>query len=560
MRKYSTILLSAAFALVLSATACTEDNPSVGFSLDTAELTMSAEGGLEKVNVASDGAWIANSTVPWITVSPTNGYGSVECDIKVDTTLLANDIRKGLVRFTGKSGENLDLNVTQMGYENMIVLSETEVDLPNYAAYGKRYFDVSLTANVPVKMTIPEDARWISANEPDLGSVLDRGSRPRTVKIRFNWESNNRPQERLAEIEFSALNGEELARQDALKVIQEQADEIQDNREGDSLAIVGCARAIGYDMSKFEGEKMDNWDIITLWEPTDENFTEDKRGRVKTLRFQFFYSKDGIPYEIQFLTKLESLSLFSNANKFNHSFKSGEYIAKLTQLKNLEIYSYGLVSLDDDFANLKNLEYLNLSGNNFNEFPRIITPENFPKLKAIDLCANKRYAYYGDLNVTTRPKDMWGGLNRNGEGNFPTWLLKWENLEYLRLSNNLMQGEIPDMEDYEVRWTEEEVAVNDTLPHGNNNPAGYNLVGKPKVLPNAKYFAINLNLFRGEIPEWILYHPHLMEWIPDMLVFRQDLDIADENGNYAGFTNVPFTPDYYYEAYPLKKPEDYDEY
>ena len=558
MRKYSIIILAAAFALAMSATACTEDNPSVGFSLNTTDLTMSAEGGLEKVNVASDGAWVANSTVPWITVSPTNGYGSVECDIKVDTTLLANDIRKGLVRFTSKSGENLDLNVTQMGYENMIVLSETEVELPNYAAYGKRYFDVSLTANVPVKMTIPSDAKWINAENPDLGSVLDRGSRPRTVKIRFNWESNNRPNERLADIEFTALNGEELARQDVLKVVQAQADEIQDNREGDSLAIVGCARALDYSMSKYEGEKMDNWDFITLWEPTDENFTEDKRGRVKSLQFKFFHTQDGIPYEIQFLTKLESLSIFSNANRFLKSFSSGEYIAKLTQLKNLEIYSLGLTSLDDDFANLKNLEYLNLSGNNFNEFPKIINQENFPKLKAIDLCANRRYVIF-DMTTTSVPKENWGGLYQSCNANFPTWLLKWENLEYLRLSNNYMQGEIPDMEDYEVRWTDQEVAVNDTLPHGNNNPAGYNLVGKPKVLPNVKYLSLNLNLFTGKIPEWILYHPHLMEWAPDVLVFNQDDSMTDENGEYPGFSNVPVTPDYYYEAYPLKKPEDYDE-
>ncbi|MGM9768071.1 MAG: BACON domain-containing protein [Candidatus Cryptobacteroides sp.] len=557
MRKKFIISMLAAVTLLFAAS-CEDDAPLKGFSIGTTELALPADGGLETVHVESGGDWIANSTVPWITVSPTNGYGSRDCSIKVDTTLLANDSRRGLVRFTSKAGENLDLNVTQLGYENMIVLSTTEVELPNYAAYGKRYFDVSLTSNVPVTMDIPSEAAWISAKDPDLESLLDRGARPRTVKLRFTWESNNRPEERLAEITFDAANGTELARKDVLKVVQEKADEIADNREGDSLAIVGCARSLNYNMSRYEGEKMDNWDFIQLWEPTDENFTEDKRGRVRYVRFQFFNSKDGIPYEIQFLTKLESLSIFSNANKFLKSFGTGEYIAKLTQLKRLQIYAFGLDRLDDDFANLKNLEYLDISGNNFSEVPRILTPGNFPKLTALDLCANRKRVIY-DMSTTTVPQPDWGGLCLNDGHNFPTWLLKWENLEYLRLSNNYMQGEIPDMEDYEVRWTEEEVAVNDTLPHGNNNPAGYNLVGKPKVLPNCKYFAVNLNLFSGKIPDWILYHPHLMEWAPDVLVFYQDKDLTDKDGNYPGFTNVPVKPDYYYEAYPLKKPEDYEE-
>ncbi|MGM9739801.1 MAG: BACON domain-containing protein [Candidatus Cryptobacteroides sp.] len=547
-----------AAATVLFAVSCEDEAPLKGFSIGTTELALPADGGLETVHIESDGDWIANSTVPWITVSPTNGYGSRDCSIKVDTTLLANDSRRGLVRFTSKAGENLDLNVTQLGYENMIVLSTTEVELPNYAAYGKRYFDVSLTSNVPVTMTIPAESAWITAKDPDLESLLDRGARPRTVKLRFTWESNNRPQERLAEITFDAANGTELARKDALKVIQEKADEIADNREGDSLAIVGCARSLNYDMSKYEGEKMDNWDFIQLWEPTDENFTEDKRGRVRYLKFQFMNTKDGIPYEIQFLTKLESLSIFSNANEFLKSFGTGEYLAKLTQLKQLQIYAFGLDRLDEDFANLKNLEYLDISGNNFSEVPKILTPENFPKLTALDLCANRRRIIY-DMSTTTVPQSEWGGFSLNDAHNFPTWLLKWENLEYLRLSNNYMQGEIPDMEDYDVRWTEEDLAVNDTLPRGNNNPAGYSLVGKPKVLPNCKFFAVNLNLFKGKIPEWILYHPNLMEWVPDMLVFNQDGNLTDMDGNYPGFTNVPVTPDYYYEAYPLKKPEDYDE-
>lgn len=543
--------------LLFLVASCEEENPSVGFAIGSDELTVGADGGIETVHIDSDGPWIANATVPWITVSPTNGYGSVDCKVKVDTTLLADDVRRGVVRFTNEGSRNLDLNVTQMGYENMIVLSKTEVEVPNYAKYGERYFEVTLTANVPFELNIPEEAFWINVSKYNFD--LNRGSRPRTVKLRFNWDMNNRPNERSADITFVQTGGGELAKHDALKVVQDAADEIPDSREGDSLAIVGCARSLGLSLSAYEGEKLDNWDFLQVWDPLDEDFTEDKRGRVKSVKFFMCDTKDGIPYEIQFLTKVETLSLFSVTNSFMKRFHSGEYISKLTQLKSLQMYAFGLFVLDDDFVNLKNLEALDIGGNNFDEFPRIITRENFPKLTYIDIAANKRYGV-GDLNTSLMDKSDWCGLYKNNAGNFPKWLLEWDELELLRLSNNFMQGEIPDMKDYPVRWTEEEVAANDTLPHGNNNPAGYNLVGKPKVLPNLKYLGLNLNLFRGEIPEWILYHPNLMEWAPDILVFNQEDNILDEEGFMAGFSNVPDNADYYYNAYPLKKPDHYDEY
>ena len=357
---------------------------------------------------------------------------------------------------------------------------------------------------------------------------------------------------------FVPASGVELARQDVLKVVQEAAAAIPDSREGDSLAIVGCARSLGFDMGKYEGENMSNWNIVQLWEPTDEGFTEDKRGRVKALAFSYFFTKDGIPYEIQFLSKLETLVLYSNGNSFLYRFHSGEYLSKLTNLKHFQCFAMGLSELDEDFKNLRNLETLILAANNFDEVPPILTPENFPNLKHLDLAANRVRVLF-DMTTTTADKEEWGGLYKNDGTNFPTWLLKWENLEYLRLSNNYMQGEIPDMEDYEVRWTEEEVAANDTLPRGNNNPAGYNIIGKPKVLPNARYFAINLNLYTGKIPEWILYHPHLMEWAPDILVFNQDGETVRADGKTPGFSNIPVSPDYYYDAYPLLKPDYYDQ-
>ena len=547
--------------MTLIAVSCQEEHIPVDFLLDTKDIQIGADGGIKRVKIDSEGPWIANPTVPWITVSPTNGIGTIECDVKIDSSILALESREGLVRFESKAYEKCDLKVTQEGYPNVIALSVDEVQVPNYAEYGSRYVNVNVTYNVPFKMEIDKSSAWVSV--PDLEEViknsLDRGARPRKLNLRVQFENNNRPEEREALVKFVPTMNVTLAENKNLKVVQAEADEIPDSREGDSLAIVGCARSMNISLAKYDGEAMDNWDFVTLWEENDEGYTEDKKGRVKSLSLTFFDTKDGIPYEIQFLTKMESLSLFSNTNSFLYDFTSGEYIAKLTQLKSFECFAMGLSSLDDSFTNLRNLETLVLAANNFNEIPRIITPENFPNLTKLDLATNRRRTIW-DMKTATLDRALWGGFSYNDEDNFPRWLLEWDKLEYLRLSNNYMQGEIPDMEDYGIRYTAEEVAVNDTLPNGLNNPAGYNLAGKPKVLPNAKFFAINLNLYTGKIPEWILYHPHLMEWAPEILVFNQDTELTDMEGRIPGFSNVPENPDYYYEAYPLKKPEYYDQY
>ena len=547
--------------MTLVIVSCQEEHIPVDFGVDTNTIQIGADGGVKRIKIESEGAWIANPTVPWVTVSPTNGIGTIECDVKIDSSILALETREGIVRFESSAYEKCDIKISQEGYPNIITLSADEVQVPNYAEYGSRYVDVKITYNVPFKMEIDKASSWVSAPnlEETIKTRLDRGARPRSLNVRLKFENNNRPAEREALVRLVPTKEVTLSKNDNLRVLQAEADQIPDSREGDSLAIVGCARSMNISLSKYDGEAMDNWDFIALWEEGDEGYTADKKGRVKALALSYFETKDGIPYEIQFLTKMEHLTLYSNANSFLYDFSSGEYLAKLTQLKTFECFALGLSSLDDSFTNLRNLETLVLAANNFNEIPRILTPENFPNLTKLDLATNRRRTIW-DMKTATLDRALWGGFSYNDAENFPKWLLEWDKLEYLRLSHNYMQGEIPDMEDYGKRYTAEEVAANDTLPNGLNNPARYNLAGKPKVLPNAKFFAINLNLYKGSIPEWILYHPHLMEWAPEILVFNQDTELTDMEGRIPGFNNVPENPDYYYEAYPLKKPEYYDQY
>ena len=68
-------------------------------------------------------------------------------------------------------------------------------------------------------------------------------------------------------------------------------------------------------------------------------------------------------------------------------------------------------------------------------------------------------------------------------------------------------------------------------------------------------FSINLNYLTGSLPDWILYHPYLMNWSPSILIFNQEI-YPNKNGTLPGFDNVPVSPDYWYELYPHKKPEN----
>jgi hypothetical protein len=261
-----------------------------------------------------------------------------------------------------------------------------------------------------------------------------------------------------------------------------------------------------------------------------------------------FQTKENLPFQVKYLKYAEELHFFGNTNTFLLSLSTGEEICELTDLKKLTISAYGLDSLPDSFVNLKNLEFLDLSSNNFQTVPEILSQENFPNLTALLLNACQRQTI---SNLYTTKKENFGGFTETfdtdseGKKYFPKRLLSWENLDTLRLSVNYFEGELPALTDDPAWpvWTEAEVHACDTLPEL--------LIGLPKVLPNATYFAINHNRMYGSLPDWLLYHPKLDWWAPMVLFFPQEGVATD--GTSAGFDNEPVNMDYYYAAYPKKK-------
>ncbi len=531
MKIFKYIIAVLCFSAAIAA--CAPEEKPVEFGIDNNSVTIGPDGGQSSINISSNDEWVASTDSPWISISPVNGRGFVKCEVVVDSTLYTTP-RTGYVRIENLlTKDRHEIAVTQEGYPYMIEIQKPEVSISNYAGYDDRTFDVIVRTNVDFSVSIPENIGWLSNDSYKV--TLERGVRPRNVKVSFDWKVNSIPEERVAEVLFVPKNDTiELAKQDMLKVTQDASDLIEPGtRAADSLAIIGISRALDLWGNWENPEPMDNWANVRLWEERDGY--PEKVGRVKYASFFMFSTKEALPYEVQYLTEAVELYFYGNSNSFLYNINPGEYITMLPNLKRLTIGAYGLTELPESFANLKNLEYLNISGNNFQSIPDVITKENFPKLHSLNINGNQRNMIY-DLSNTVHTN--FGGLF--DEPGFPRELLEWEALDTLIISVNYLQGAIPDMEDYEVRWTQADIdAGGDTIPP--------TLIGTPKVLPNMKHLAINLNRLTGEVPFWLMYHPALDWWIPYIFIFSQEG--KDVNGEAAGFINEPANLNYYYNFY-----------
>lgn len=525
-------------AAITLAAAC-EPVSELSFDVETGfgegNMLVGPAGGVKTVKVTAQGDWVVITEEPWISVSPANGRGVTECQVSIDSTLLVTS-RTGAVRVQSLESDDdrKDFSIVQEGFEYQIALEKTSVDVAEYADYDSRHFEVKVKSNVDFDVILPEgSSNWLSFKKSEL--VLDRGARPRSATVRFDWKINSRDVERVAEIRLQPKKEVTMGRHDGLKVVQKAAQPIPaDTPAGDSLAILAISRALNSFIEFDTSERMEHWSNVAVWKDGPN------KGRVKYVQFFMFNTKEALPYEVQYLTAAEEIAFYSNANQFLKSLDTGEHITKLTQLKRLTIGAYGLVSLHPDFVNLRNLEYLDLSSNCFQKIPDILTEENFPNLHALVLNANQRNTVY-DLSNDTR-ENIGGFID---EPEFPVDLLKWNSLDTLRLSVNYLQGSLPGLEDDPdiPRWTAEEVHATDTLPDI--------LIGLPKVLPNTTFFAINSNRLTGVLPDWLLYHPKLDMWTPYSLIFTQEGKTRE--GRNAGFLNEPTSLDYYYEHYVNKK-------
>ena len=524
------------------------------FEIDKASVAIGAEGGTEYLQVTSATEWVAVSDKPWISISPANGIGSTKCRIIVDSTL-ESSIRTATLRFSAMGETPIAIPVAQSGFAKQILIKEPELTIASSTNnMADRFFEATVTANVPfgVQVEYPDAtlAEWITPKDFEL--ELDRGSRPRTTTLRFDWKINTEFTERTARIHLYPLEATDVLADSAIITItQEAAPTITDDRAGDSLALITIIERLQL-LSPWEvSENMQYWPNITLWEATDEEITSgevprEAVGRVRSANIMMCYTKESIPQEVRYLKYIETLNIYSNVNTMLLSIDLGSEVCELEYLKHLQIGAFGLVSLPDDFVKLGDkLESLDLNSNNFNEVPAILTKENFPRLKSLNLLACRRWSVY-DLSKKDTYEDGIGLHFNANENDALRRLLLWDTLEELRLSNNYIEGQIPDFtvgQDGVEAWSQADVEAwgGDTIK---------NLVGMPKIMPNMKRLTLNLNFFTGNLPDWVLYHPRLFDWFPESLIYMQHNNGLDSNGKVAKFDNEPTDYEYYYRFFP----------
>ncbi|MCF0198897.1 MAG: hypothetical protein HUK02_06180 [Bacteroidaceae bacterium] len=553
--KYIGNILAVAMLFVFASCADEESALPQTLSLDQTELTVGADGAMETLLVSAPDQWHASADAPWISVTPATGTGVQECTIVVDSTLIS-DVRTAEVVFMANGMTPQTLTVHQTGYGNIIHTDSTEVHLvASLRNRADRYFEIPVTTNVPFDVTVKYDddsaTPWLTAQETEV--TLDRGARPRTAKLRFDWANNSQPVQRTAELLFTPKDPSQTLEMPAsVTVTQQAAERIEDNRAGDSLALVVIAEALGLYNEWPTNELLNNWDNIRLWEKNDEGLPcPEAVGRVRDAVFMLADIADGetLPSEVKYLKYAESLSFFSNVNSFLRDVNLGTEVCSLQHLRSLEVFAMGLVTLPEELTQLGNtLECLRLGCNNFNEIPAVLTKENFPKLRILEMQACRRWTTSDLRNSGNTRYERGIGLHlHTNTSDALKKLLLWDTLEQLVLSYNYMEGALPDFvvgQDGVEAWTQADVDEwgGDTIQY---------LVGKPKVLPRAKRLTLNLNFFTGKLPDWILYHPHLMEWDPEQLIFNQMEYGVNSAGEGVRFSNVPNSFEYYFQAFPL---------
>lgn len=607
-----------------------------GLALDKEEIAIGPQGGTEQIAIAASQDWVANTSEPWLMLSPANGVGSVEGTIKVDSTL-SNTLRSTELSFQGANGQSRKLTITQFGYGKQIFLKDPVVEIENSDSYDNRAFESLISANVECKigkieysfegdLTDAEKAEneseregWLLNSKDEdkltgtnLGIVLDRKYRPRTVNFKFRWAMNVVPAVRVAKVHLVPVKAEDqLVDADGkpiddviLTVRQKAAPKIEDNRAGDSLSVIMINQKLG-SLATFEtSDNMRNWSGVTLWEATDAfvKTHPEALGRVRSVKFSMFNLKSGetLPKEVGNLKFLESFSVAANENNQIREVKLGDEICSLKYLKNLTVQAYGLTQLPANFVNLgKSLESLNLVSNNFNklsDITNIVNEKNFPKLRNLILYAQRRtdvvtnIASLGEKNASgvyvynNYPIGLYGKVNAgSADRQALLKLLTWDKLNTLELSYCFLEGELPTDEEMTealeaagkaTRYSESDFSTNkkdyldklvgDTckwlLSRWDNPVTCKHKDGSvvyedvypfqvPRVLPNCRQLSLNLNFLTGAVPKWILYHPHLVEWTPSIMIFNQQPKGKNSDGAAVGFSNMTedsYSYDYYY--------------
>lgn len=494
-----------------------DDNGVDGFNIDQTEVLFSNDGGNLEVKIATGETWTATSENDWCMVSPANGVGSGVCVIKADSSYMYKS-RTGRVIFYSDGGSIAEVTVNQFGYEPTIEFTQSEVTIPSYAPVNEAYIDVEVISNVSFEVSIPDDAPWLELKDKNDNTYTPSTTIPRKKVFRFKFKTQTDFNDRSAEIEFKQTKavktrGGEVTTElisKKVKVKQDGAPKIIPSREGDSLALLAISRVMTGGTMWPTSRPMTHWSNVDVAERTymyKDGDIEEERTEIRVIGFRasLFDIDESLPYQVKYLTELETFVATGNANGYRKKITLGPEITECKNLKSLSLMGYGICELCPEIGNMTWLEELDLNGNTFTKLPMDVLTK-LTGLKYLDFGANR--IAFSVMNLQTDvPKDM--ELSEIGlTGPLPEEIFRMNNLEYLYLSYNYFTGSIPNV--------------------GGRND---------NVMPNLKRLTINLNRLTGNVPDWILYHPNVICWDPFTLIFNQEG--YDDRGVIAMFPNAP---------------------
>lgn len=518
----------AALALVAS---CDDDDDKAvsGFVVEQEEVQFPNDGGTIEIKVATDQTWTAETKNDWCMVSPATGVGNGICIIKADSSYLYKE-RTGRVIFYSDKGDVAEVQVKQFGYEPTISFEKTELTIPSYASPEEAYVDVEAIANVPFEVIIPEEAKvWLSydndKNEPY--KYTPSTTIPRKQKFRFKFKTyTDFMEDRVTELQFkqtakaaNRAEGESTLITKTVKITQEKAQMIIPSREGDSLAVLTIARTMNANLNAVTSRPITHWSDVLVEERTYDyynpvtGYTKKDTTELRVVGFSLSMmdTEETIPYQIQYLTELETFAAISNINGYRKSIALGPEITTLKKLRSISFMGFGISSLPAEMANMKSLEELDLNGNTILDLNTIkdVLLGLKDNLKYLDLGGNRVAISVIDLSKDIPKNHTLQSIGMGGDLSNYDWLFRdMYALEDLSLSYNYFYGSIPAL---------------DNVRDG--------------VLPKMRSLTMNLNRLTGKVPDWILYHPYLACWNPFLLLFNQEG--YDNKGTIAGFSNAP---------------------
>lgn len=336
----------AALALVAS---CDDDDDKAvsGFVVEKEEVQFPNDGGTIEIKVATDQTWTAETKNDWCMVSPATGVGNGICIIKADSSYLYKE-RTGRVIFYSDKGDVAEVQVKQFGYEPTISFEKTELTIPSYASPEEAYVDVEAIANVPFEVIIPEEAKvWLSydndKNEPY--KYTPSTTIPRKQKFRFKFKTyTDFMEDRVTELQFkqtakaaNRAEGESTLITKTVKITQEKAQMIIPSREGDSLAVLTIARTMNANLNAVTSRPITHWSDVLVEERTYDyynpvtGYTKKDTTELRVVGFSLSMmdTEETIPYQIQYLTELETFAAISNINGYRKSIALGPEITTL---------------------------------------------------------------------------------------------------------------------------------------------------------------------------------------------------------------------------------------